>query len=128
MNWCIPVVLLAALTTAPAQPPPWWVATCGNISTAGVGGADTAPVLIHRVMPKLSEVPRSSFLVIIETVIDVSGNVCAARALKAPPGEAGRKWAELSLTAVRQWRFRPALKNGKPVPVVFNLSIKGEVR
>ena len=125
------ILLLAAFSATaspPRQPPPhWWVATCGNISTAGVGGADTAPVLVHRVMPKLSEAPRRSTLVILETVIDVSGNVCAARVLKASSSAAGRKWAELSLAAVRQWRFRPALKKGKPVAAVFTLSINGEV-
>lgn len=58
----------------------------------------------------------------VRTIIDASGHVTAARAL---PG-ADPRLADAAVTAVKQWRFAPAVRDGKSVascvdaPVLFS--------
>jgi len=56
---------------------------------------------------------------IIETVIDVSGNVCAVRVLKTP----SRVMGEAVLAALPEYKFKPARFNGQAVAVRYLLVI-----
>ena len=58
-------------------------------------------------------------LVTVEVVIDVDGIVRQPRIVQSPAPSV----SYAALEAVRQWRFRPGTMDGKPVPVVFNLTI-----
>ena len=117
----------------PAKPPPrvsriihevpplpqWWMETCGAITPLQVGHSVTPPVAIRRVAPVYPRLALEGRItgIIIETVIDTSGRVCAARVVKGGP------FAEAALAAVKQWEFRPAMKDGKPVAVVYDITV-----
>jgi periplasmic protein TonB len=61
---------------------------------------------------------RLRSVILIESIIDRRGRVCATRLLK------GRgPLAESALSALKQWKFEPARQNGRPVPVYFYLAV-----
>lgn len=87
-----------------------------------VGDAVTKPEVIERVWPRYPESARHVQVqgpVIVETVIDRGGTVCAARVLK---GRAD-PFTDKAIAALGRWRFKPATLNGKPVPVYLVLTI-----
>lgn len=87
-----------------------------------VGEDVKAPVVISRVEPIYPEDARKARvagIVIIEALIDKSGNVRDARVLKPLPFDLD----QAALDSIRQWKFRPATRNGEPVDVLFNLTI-----
>jgi TonB family protein len=84
-----------------------------------VGRGVSRPELIHQVEPDYGRLARSRGVLILEAVITKQGTVEHARMLKPAEPEVE---AEL-LGAVRQWRFRPAMKDGKPVPVYYTLTL-----
>jgi TonB family protein len=92
---------------------------CPDEPIARVGGADQAPVLIRRVEPDFGNAPAIQGIVIVETIVTRDGTVCAARVLRGldPAIDAA------ALKAVRQWRFVPAQKNGKPVQAAYSLTV-----
>jgi biopolymer transport protein ExbD len=114
----------------PESASPWWTAGCGDIVPLQVGGSVVPPRLLRRVDPVLADGSRrsSGAILVIETVIGSSGGVCAARLVKGAPGAYGDRLAEASLEAVRQWRFRPASLNGRPMAAVYNVTVRFEVR
>ena len=87
-----------------------------------VGGDVKAPTVTNRVEPKYTEVARSARVagvVIVEAIIDKSGNVDQVRVIKGLP----MGLSEEAERAVRQWKFRPGTMNGEPVAVIFNLTV-----
>lgn len=66
---------------------------------------------------------RLQGVVILESVIDREGRVGQVRILKGLPMGLSEKAVE----AVRKWRFKPALLDGKPVPVFYNLTVNFEL-
>jgi protein TonB len=58
-------------------------------------------------------------IVILESIVDAEGCVSDVRVRKAVHPELN----QASLTAVRQWVFRPAELRGKPVNVFFDLTL-----
>jgi TonB family protein len=87
----------------------------------GVGNSDAVtagphPVLMHKKAPEYSEEARKAKYqgtVILNLEIDASGrvaNVSVTRSL-------GLGLDEKATDAVKQWTFRPAMKDGKPVTV-----------
>ena len=62
-------------------------------------------------------------VVIIDAVIDESGNVSAARVARSIP-----LLDQSALDAVKQWKFTPTLLNGAPVPVVVTMTINFTLR
>lgn len=87
-----------------------------------VGGAITAPRLVHRVepvYPPLAEQARISGFVILEAEVGIDGRV---RSLKILRGMT--LLDDAALAAVRQWRYQPLLLNGQPVPFVLTVMVK----
>jgi len=81
----------------------------------------TPPVKLRDVSPVYPEMPRQAKLegqVVIEAVIGVTGEVVETRVLRSTP-----LFAEAALAAVRQWKYRPTLINGRPVPVVLTVTV-----
>ena len=81
-----------------------------------VGGAIPMPERIEGVRPAYPTVARAARLegqVDIEVVIGISGNVEKARVVmrSAPSLD------DAAITAVRQWKYRPTVINGVPVPI-----------
>lgn len=87
-----------------------------------VGGNVKPPEIVHRVEPNYTEDARRSRVqgvVILEAIIDAQGNVTDVRIIKTLADGLGEEAAK----AVRQWKFRPGTQNGKPVPVIFSLTV-----
>lgn len=58
----------------------------------------------------------------VQAVISTTGEVCAASLLKPLP-EACEPFGESAVKAVRKWRFRPFLKDGAPVAILYYLGV-----
>jgi len=88
----------------------------GDGFTGGSGGGRvTAPVLIYKTEPEYSDEARRVKLqgvVVLWIEIDVHGvpqNITVRQGL-------GLGLEERAIDTVRQWRFRPATRNGRPIP------------
>ena len=82
----------------------------------------TPPKLVIRIDPKYTEdakAARIAGMVIIATEIDELGNVASAEVRKPLPFGL----SAAALDAVKQWKFEPAMKDGKPVRVKFNITV-----
>ncbi|HMD97233.1 MAG TPA: M56 family metallopeptidase [Terriglobia bacterium] len=81
-----------------------------------VGGDVIAPKAIFKPEPPYTKAARKDKItgsVELSLVIDAEGNVTEARVVKAlDPG-----LDQSALRTVRTWKFQPATRNGKPVPV-----------
>jgi periplasmic protein TonB len=87
-----------------------------------VGGDVHAPKVVHRVEPAYSDEARRnrvSGIVILEVLIDATGHVTEVLPLKPLP----YGLTEAAVDAVKQWTFEPATLAGKPVPVIFDLTV-----
>lgn len=80
---------------------------------------------VHPAYPRMAQQKKVEGTVIISVLISESGDVADARVLRSAGGSSGLN--EAALSAVRKWRFRPAVKEGKRVkvwmtyPIVFKL-------
>ena len=73
--------------------------------------------------PALARAARQQGVVILETIIDVRGNVESVRVLRGYP-----LLDDAAIAAVKQWRFTPALLNGQPVPVVMTVTVNFDLK
>lgn len=89
-------------------------------------GADAPPLVLFQVRPvypkELAE-KKVSGTVVVDFVVEVDGSVSAVRAIRA----ANDKFEEEAIACVKQWKFKPAIKDGKPararmqVPITFDV-------
>ena len=87
-----------------------------------VGGDVKAPEKILAPQPQYTEIARKARIqgvVIVQAIIDKEGNVTNVKVLKGLP----MGLEEAAVSAIKQWRFRPATLNGKPVTVYYNLTV-----
>lgn len=87
-----------------------------------VGGDVKAPEKVSQVQPQYTEIARKARIqgvVIVQAIIDKGGNVINAKVLKGLP----MGLTEEAIKAIKQWKFKPATLNGKPVDVYFNLTV-----
>ena len=85
-----------------------------------------APQKITNIAPAYPAIAQSVHVegvVIIETTIDVHGNVVLATVLRSVP-----LLDAAALDAVRQWKYTPALLNGVPVPVIMTVTVNFRLR
>jgi protein TonB len=88
---------------------------------AGMGGIHD-PVLIHSVEPEFSEQARKSKFsgnVQVYLWVDELGNPSHIRVIRG----VGMGLDEKAVEAVRQYRFKPAIQNGKPVKVDMYIDV-----
>jgi len=81
-----------------------------------VGGNVSAPIPIYKPEPPYSEQARKAKYqgtVVLWIVVDAQGNVTDAQVVKP----LGMGLDENALTTVKTWKFKPAMRNGAPVPV-----------
>jgi len=93
---------------------------------AGFGGV-TYPVLIEstKVQPKYPELARKAKVtgnVILEAVVAKDGTVGDVKVLRSPGANLG--FEESAIDAVRQWRYKPGVQNGRPVDVYFTIVVE----
>jgi periplasmic protein TonB len=85
------------------------------------------PVELHRVAPRYSKLAiaaRIAGAVVVQATIDREGAVTHVRVLRS----LGFGLDEAAVEAVRQWKFKPAERFGQPAAVLFNLTVKFELR
>ena len=93
---------------------------------AGFGGV-TYPVLIEstKVQPKYPELARKAKVtgnVILEAIVRKDGTVGQVKVLRSPGANLG--FEESTIEAVRQWRYKPGVQNGRPVDVYFTIVVE----
>jgi len=82
----------------------------------------TPPRVVEKAYPKYPEDAKKDKVegvVIVQAVIGEDGTVSRVRALKRLHPSVD----EAALEAIRQWRFEPALLDGEPVAVHYNLTV-----
>ena len=87
-----------------------------------VTGDVQKPIKIQEVQPQYTDLARKARIqgvVIMQTIIDKEGNVIDVKLLKSLPMGLG----DAAVEAVKQWKYEPAMLNGKPVAVYFNLTV-----
>jgi TonB family protein len=88
-----------------------------------VEGDVVAPVVVSKVMPVYPPEARAAGvegITIVAATIDVKGDVTAVQAVESTRED----FTASAIEAVRQWRFKPATLEGKPVEVKFNLTLR----
>jgi protein TonB len=87
-----------------------------------IGGGVSAPSVLSKVEPEYSEEARKAKwqgTVVVSVIVDELGrprNVTVLRSL-------GLGLDQKAVEAVSQWRFKPGLKGGKPVPVFATIEV-----
>ncbi len=103
----------------PEPPPP-----SGPV-LAGVDGVSNperiAESYIKPVYPELARKARIETKLILQAVIHKDGSVGEIEVLQCK--RPGLGFEEEAIDAVRQWRYKPALQNGKPVEVYFTIRV-----
>ncbi len=88
-----------------------------------VGGKVTEPVKVGGPSPLYPEAARRARIsgtVVLECVIGKDGTVESVKVLKGLP----LGLTESATDAVKQWQFKPSTLNGKPVEVLYILTVK----
>jgi TonB family protein len=87
-----------------------------------VGGGVSAPELIYKVDPELSEEARKANtggVVVIGLIVDTRGIPQKLHVVRG----IGMGLDNKAFEAVRDYRFKPAMLDGKPVPVQVNIEV-----
>jgi TonB family protein len=87
-----------------------------------VGGGVTAPVLLYKKEPEYSEEARKAKYqgtVLLYIEVDSSGKATNIRVQHS----LGLGLDEKAIEAVRQWKFKPGYKDGKPVTVAATIEV-----
>jgi TonB family protein len=107
--------LIAERAAAPVKAPDGSVAWY-------VGGDVLPPEAIRKVdpvyPPALREQQAEGFC-IVEVVVDEEGNVAYANAVFGKNPEVSKA----AVAAIRQWKFKPAMREGKPVRAIVKLTV-----
>lgn len=91
-----------------------------------IGGGVSAPVLIYSVEPEFSEEARKAKVagnVLVNLWVDTSGNPSHVRVIRG----VGMGLDEKAKEAVMQYKFKPAMENGKPVLVELNVEVNFQI-
>jgi len=96
------------LTDSPEAPDP---------ATYSASDAEVVPpgVVFPQQLGRLPKGTRREDLTTIEVIVNPDGTVGSVKAVEDPQSLADALVVTSSLSAVKSWRFRPALKNGRPV-------------
>ena len=87
-----------------------------------IGGGVSAPAVLFHVAPQFSEEARQKKfmgVVLINMIVDQQGRPQNVHVLRG----VGMGLDEKAIKAVKQYKFKPALLGGKPVPVELNVEI-----
>jgi TonB family protein len=87
-----------------------------------VGGDVRPPEKLFAPQPQYTEIARKARIqgvVIVQAIIDKEGKVTNIKVLKGLP----MGLEEAAVDAMKQWKFKPATLNGRPVTVYYNLTV-----
>ncbi|MBB5338748.1 energy transducer TonB [Tunturiibacter gelidoferens] len=91
-----------------------------------IGGGVSAPVLIFSVEPEFSEEARKAKVagnVLVNLWVDTNGNPSHVHVIRG----VGMGLDEKAMEAVRQYKFKPAMENGRPVLVELNVEVNFQI-
>ena len=91
-----------------------------------IGGGVSAPILIYEVEPEFSEEARKAKVagnVLVNLWVDEKGNPTHVHVIRG----IGMGLDEKALAAVKMYRFKPAMENGKPVMVEMNVAVTFQI-
>jgi TonB family protein len=94
-----------------------------TVSADSVCDEITHPVIVEKINPTYPPEARKEKvmgLVIVETVITEEGIVDEIKVVESPD----ERLSAAAVEAIKQWRFEPALCDGEPVGVYYNLTVK----
>jgi len=92
-----------------------------------VGGGVSPPTVLQRVEPQYSEEGRKARYqgtVVLEAIVRRDGTVDIQRIVRS----LGFGLDENAIQALKQWRFRPGMRNGVPVDVSLNIEVNFNLR
>jgi periplasmic protein TonB len=92
-----------------------------------VGGGVSPPTVVSRVEPQYSEEARKARFqgtVILEAIVRRDGTVDIQRVVRS----LGFGLDENAIQALKQWHFRPGMRNGVPVDVSLNIEVNFNLR
>lgn len=95
--------------------------------TFQVGKGVSAPVVIRRIEPEYSEEARKARYqgtVMLQALVRKDGTVDVLNLVRS----LGFGLDQNAIDALKQWRFRPAMMNGKPVDVRINIEVSFNLR
>jgi TonB family protein len=87
-----------------------------------IGGGITAPLVISRVEPQYTDEARNlryTGTVVLNATVGVDGTIKVAKAIR----ELDHGLTESAIAALEQWKFKPGVKDGKPVPISLNIEV-----
>lgn len=87
-----------------------------------IGGGVSAPLLLFKVEPEYSEEARKAKFqgtVVLFVVVDEKGNPRELKVVRA----LGLGLDEKAIEAVQKWRFKPGVKDGRPVAVAATVEV-----
>jgi TonB family protein len=118
----IGVVMSGSAAWSQQTPPGMIIASSNDPASPKV---DKQPELVSSVDPEYSDEARKLKLsgrVVVSLTVDEKGRPRNVRAVQGP----GHGLDEKAVKAVKQYRFKPALKDGKPVPaqIMFDVSFQ----
>ncbi len=91
-----------------------------------IGGGVSAPVVLFAPEPEFSEEARKAKVagnVLVYLQVDANGRPAHVRVLRG----IGLGLDEKAIEAVRQYKFKPAMENGHPVPVEMNVEVNFQI-
>jgi protein TonB len=91
-----------------------------------IGGGVSSPVVIYQVEPEFSEEARKAKfmgVVLVNLIVDAQGRPQNVHTLRG----VGMGLDEKAVEAVKQYRFKPAMEGGKPVPVELNVEVNFQI-
>jgi TonB family protein len=95
--------------------------------TYKIGGDVTTPTLRHKVEPGYTDEARDAKIqgtVVLAIEVDAEGNVASARVIRGLEPGLDQKAVE----ALRQWKFDPATRKGKPVRVQAKVEVNFKLK
>lgn len=87
-----------------------------------IGGGVSAPIVLVKIEPEYSEEARKAKVqgtVVLALVVDERGVARNIRVTQSP----GLGLDQKAIEAVMKWRFKPGMKNGKPVRVMATVEV-----
>jgi protein TonB len=91
-----------------------------------IGGGVSAPQVIFQVEPEFSEEARKAKVagnVLVNLWVDTNGNPSHVHVIRG----VGMGLDEKAVDAVKQYKFKPAMENGKPVLVELNIEVNFQI-
>jgi TonB family protein len=113
----------ATSTTTPATAP---ASESTTAPLRRIGGSVSSPIVVRQVPPQFSDEARQKKfmgVVLVNLIVDSRGNPQNVHVLRG----VGMGLDEKAVEAIRQYRFKPAMENGKPVAVQLNVEVNFQI-